>query len=90
MLSRDLVKDMPMFFTVLTNLGNAGFVIAMGMNANGSINYIRGALALVAIGLISYANTRLVKSITHDEIKNTRLNHILSFLVLVMAIGYSC
>lgn len=88
---KELVKDLPMIYNVLIAAGALGLVYSLAMSGKG-VNYVRGALGLAAVAAVYYSNHLMVKNIGEEEQKvlNSRNLHLLSYLLMIVAVGYAC
>jgi len=85
------VESIPMIINVLVYAGYAGLVIAIGLNSDNSFNLVKCSLALGAVLVIGYTRNMYIKSIMSGEsVDKHQLAHILSYVLLVLAISYSC
>lgn len=89
----ELVKEMPAVINVLMYGGMLGIVASLGMNKDGSINYTRGTLALIAaaaIHLSSRAVNDAMMSGDGEAVNRALLAHYASYGLLVAAAAYAC
>lgn len=89
----ELVKTMPTVINVLMYGGMIGVVAALAMNKDGSVNYTRGTLALVAAAAI-HLSARAVNSAmatgNPESVDRALMYHYASYALLVLAVSYAC
>lgn len=87
---KELVKDLPMIYNVLIGLGALGFVYSLAFQ-NGKVDYVKGALGLVAVASVHYSNYLVLRLIGTgaDQANATRIAHLASYALMVIAVGYS-
>jgi hypothetical protein len=87
----NLIASIPVIDHVLIYGGFIGLVMAVGLNNDGSVNMVRGGMALVALLVIGHTKTKMVDAlVTGDSVQRHQLAHILSWGLLVLAIAYKC
>ena len=88
---QDIMKAIPVIDHVLVYGGYAGLVLALALNDNNRVNYVRGALAVGAFAVIGYTYNRMLDSyIKNKDIREHQIAHILSWGLLVIATAYKC
>jgi len=87
----DIIKSIPLIYHLLVYLGFAGLVLTIGMNNDGTFNWTKGALALAALVVIGYTKTRLLEAaVDGKNLEKHQIAHILSWGLIVIAVGYNC
>ena len=89
----ELVKNLPAIYNVLIYVGYAGLIVALGLNKNGSVNYVRGGLAALAVAAIYMTDRNLSLAMFGGDPKKVDRAQMLnkaSYLLLVAAVAYSC
>lgn len=90
-LSMGIVSAIPIVDHILIYAGYAGLVLSVAMRSDGSFNMVKGGLALGAFVVIGYTKNKMVEAVMEGKnVQKHQIAHILSWLLLVLAIAYSC
>ena len=87
----DIVKSIPVLHHVLIYGGLMGLVLAISLRRNGSLNLVKGGLALAAVVVIGYTKQQMLEALVADkDATRHQVAHLLSYLLLVLAVAYKC
>lgn len=89
-LKQDIVKSIPL---ILVNVGYLGLLITISIKDDNTFtfNSIKTGLAVGAFIAIGYTKYKLINGlIDGKDIKNYQIANILSYGLLVLAVGYNC
>lgn len=86
-----LVKSIPIIVHLLMYGGLAGLVATISMKEDGSFNTTKALMASGAVLTIGYTKLNMLNSIgEHDSFQKHQLTHVLSWILFIISIAYTC
>lgn len=86
-----IIKSVPVIDNLLIYVGYAGLVASIAIREDMSVNLTKGAMALVALLVIGYTKTNMLRAAVDGvELEKHQILHLLSWGLLILAIGYKC
>ena len=90
-LGEAVVKSIPVIDHVLIYGGYAGLVVAAGMSDYGDFNFVKAGLVLAALVVIGYTKGKMLEAVASgQDAEKHQVGHLLSWGLLVLALGYNC
>jgi hypothetical protein len=91
MVRQDILKSVPLLHHMLVYGGFVGLAMTIALREDDSLDMTKMALSVGALAVIGYTKDQMLKAaVSGVDLQKHQFAHVLSWGLLVLAIGYKC
>jgi hypothetical protein len=86
----EIINSIPVISHILIYAGYTGIILAMALQDDNTLDYIKALMAIGAFVVIYYTKNKMLEAMVNGSSNKQQIAHILSWGLLIIAISYNC